>query len=158
MVLLIFLLLPAAPITAFGLTGYGLGGLARAGRTRTDRRAWLRSSAALLGAAAAAVYTWGLLGLAGAVLDAEDGGTDSSPLRPCRDPDRPERAIHVVDYSVRYVPLRFVCENKGGGGYAAGSVPGWVNPTALGLAVPAVALATAATYDRKRRAAPDPAA
>lgn len=113
---------------------------------------WLRSLAAILGAVAAALYTWGLLHVAGAVIDAEDGGADSSPLRPCRTPGQWERALHVVDYTVDYVPLRFVCETKGGGSYAAESVPGYVNPGVLGSVLAAAGCAGAAALDSKRRA------
>jgi len=151
MVLLLLLLIPAVPVLAAGLIGYGLGSLGRAGVRRADRLTWLRSTAALLGAAAAAVYTWGLLALAGATLDAEDHGVDSSPPRPCRTPGLFERAVHVVDYTVRYAPLRFVCRTSDGGSYVADAVPGYVNPAVLGLGAGAVACAGAGVVDGGRR-------
>ncbi|QKV96319.1 hypothetical protein HUT19_35245 [Streptomyces sp. NA02950] len=154
--MLLLLLLPAGLVTAFGLAGHGFSLLGRAGLRRTGRDARLRVLAALLGGAAAALYTWGLLLVAGAVLEAEDGGTDSSPLRPCRIPGQEERAQHVVDYSVSYVPLRFVCETTGGGSYAAESVPGYVNPAVLGFALAAVVSAGAATLESERRARTHP--
>ncbi|HET6354119.1 hypothetical protein [Streptomyces sp.] len=68
-----------------------------------------------------------------------------------------ERALHGVDYTVDYLPLRFVCETNGGGSYAAESVPGYVNPAVLG-SVPATAgCAGAAALESKRRAGEDPA-
>jgi hypothetical protein len=135
MVLALLFLIPAGLVLGFGLAGYGLGALARVGPRRADRRLRMRSAAALLAAGAVALYTFGLLLVASAVLDAEDGGTESSPLRPCRTPGQRERALHVVDYTVSYAPLRFVCETTGGGSYAANTVPGWLNPAVLGLAL-----------------------
>lgn len=61
----------------------------------------LRGFATLAGLVALVVYTWGLLHLAGAILEAEDGGTGSAPLPPCRGN---EQVVHVVDYSVSYLP------------------------------------------------------
>ncbi|MFC7307776.1 hypothetical protein ACFQVC_26575 [Streptomyces monticola] len=145
---LLVLFLPAGLISSLGLLGYGLGTLGRTGLRRADRRRRLRSGAALLGATAAAVYTWGLLHVAGAVLEAEDGGAGSSPLLPCRTPGQWERALTVVDYTVDYLPLRFVCETTDGGAYAAESVPDYVNPAALGLTLAAaVCLTVAATRE-----------
>src|SRR5690349_7146638 len=110
MAYLLLLLIPAAPILGLWFAGYGVGSLGRTGVRRAQRQVWLRSGAALLGAAAAALYTPGLFAVALSVLDAEDGGTDSPPLRPCRTAGQPERALTVVDYTVSYVPLDFVCE------------------------------------------------
>ncbi|WP_328927622.1 hypothetical protein OG429_25745 [Streptomyces sp. NBC_00190] len=157
MALLLLLLIPAGLVAAFGLFGYGLVTLGRTGRRRTGRPVWKRGLAALLAGVAAAFYTWGLLYVAGAVVDAEDGGTDSSPLRPCRTPGQWERALTVVDYTVDYVPLRFVCETTGGGRYAAESVPGYINPAALGFALAAAVCAGAAALESERRVREDPA-
>ncbi|WP_406270431.1 hypothetical protein OHT93_18665 [Streptomyces sp. NBC_00191] len=157
MVMLLLLFIPVGLVAAFAFVGYGFGSLGRAGHRRAGREVWLRSLAAILGAVAAALYTWGLLHVAGAVLDAEDGGADASPLRPCRTPGQWERALRVVDYTVDYVPLRFVCETKGGGSYAAESVPGYVNPAVLGSVLAAAACAGAAALESKRRAGEDPA-
>ncbi|MFJ8142164.1 hypothetical protein [Streptomyces sp. NPDC096013] len=114
----------------------------------------LRKLALAAGLAAFALYLWGLLCLLGAVVQAADGGADSSPVLPCRttngEADGPAdpRAAHVVDYSVDFVPLRFVCELTGGGSYATDTVPGYVNPvvgaltlTALGCWVAALVVA-----------------
>ncbi|MFG2980690.1 hypothetical protein ACGFYQ_05445 [Streptomyces sp. NPDC048258] len=156
MALLLLLLVPAGLVAGLGLLGYGFVTLGRVGRRRTGDRVWHRGLAALLGAVAVAFYTWGLLHVAGAVVDAEDGGTDSSPLRPCRTPGQWERALTVVDYTVDYVPLRFVCETTGGGRYAAESVPGYVNPAVLGFALAAVVCAGAAALESERRAPVEP--
>ncbi|MCH5676980.1 hypothetical protein [Streptomyces gilvus] len=44
----------------------------------------------------------------------------------------------MVDYTVSYVPLQFVCETRGGS-YAAATVPGFLNPAVLGLALASAA-------------------
>ncbi|MFF4431549.1 hypothetical protein ACFYZ4_20545 [Streptomyces sp. NPDC001513] len=149
MALLLLLLIPAAPVVALGLLGYGVATLGRRGRHR--------NVAALLGAVAAGLYTWGLLHVAGAVVEAEDGGASSSPLLPCRTPGQEERAAKVVDYSVDYVPLRFVCETTGGGSYAAESVPGYVNPAVAGLTLAAAVCAVVPALVSGRRGVKGPA-
>ncbi|GAA2628215.1 MULTISPECIES: hypothetical protein [Streptomyces] len=148
MALLLLPLLPILPLLALGLLGYGIATL---GRLR-----WHRTLAVLLGACAVGLYAWGLLHVAGAVLAAEDGGAGSSPILPCRTPGQDERASHVVDYTVDYVPLRFVCEMTGGGSYAAESVPGYVNPAVLGFALAAAVCAGAGAAEARRRARTDP--
>jgi hypothetical protein len=156
MAYLLLLLIPAGLVVPFAFAGYGFGTLGRVGLRHADRQVWLRSLAALLGAGAAALYAWGLLGVGGAVLDAEDGGTDSAPLRPCRTPGQWERALHVVDYTVDYVPLRFVCVTKDGGSYAAEAVPGYVNPGVVGFALAGVVCAGTAAFASQRRGAVEP--
>jgi hypothetical protein len=103
----------------------------------------LRGLAVLAGAGAVAAYVWGLLHLFGAVFEAEDGGASSAPILPCRGD---ERAVHVIDYSVGYLPLSFDCEMNGGGSYTAGVIPAYVNPAAVGLALAAVGCAVAAAW------------
>ncbi|MFD3454190.1 hypothetical protein ACFWVC_18690 [Streptomyces sp. NPDC058691] len=152
------LLVPAGLVSVLALAGYGLGTLGRSGVRGAGREVRLRCGAALLGACAVAMYTWGLLHVAGAVIEAEDGGTDSAPLRPCRSPGPWERALHVVDYRVEYVPLGFVCETKDGGSYTAASVPDYVNPAAAAFALGAVVCAGAAAVASERRAREVPAA
>ncbi|MEV8538458.1 hypothetical protein [Streptomyces sp. NPDC051572] len=99
----------------------------------------LRKLAIVAGLAAFALYLCGLLHVLGALVQAEDGGADSSPILPCRTTDGQEggpedpRAAQVVDYSVDFVPLRFVCEMTGGGSYVTDTVPGYVNPAVFGL-------------------------
>ncbi|MGY0023897.1 hypothetical protein [Streptomyces sp. cg35] len=144
-----FLVLIVALIAACSFLGFGVSTLGRA-----DRRAagW----AGLAAAAACALYAWGALHVAGAVMDAEDGGTGSAPLRPCR--SGPQVADPgYLGYHVDFVPLRFVCETKGGGEYVADTVPPYVNPALLGLAAVTVCLGAGATvaYERgeRRRAA-----
>ena len=104
----------------------------------------LRKLAFAAGLAAFALYLWGLLYVLGAILQAEDGGADSSPVLPCRTtngqiggPADP-RAAQVVDYSVDFVPLGFVCETTGGGSYVTNTVPGYVNPAVYGLVLAAL--------------------
>ncbi|MGY0486668.1 hypothetical protein [Streptomyces sp. WG-D5] len=116
------------------------------------RRDSLRGGAALAGAAALALYLWGLLGVVGAVLTAEDGGTDSSPVIPCRTGDM-DRDVHIVDYTVRYVPLGFVCETDDGRApYATSDVPAYVNPGAALFGLLGVAGAVAVGYRGELRA------
>jgi hypothetical protein len=147
-------LLLAAPVTFLGLLGYAFG---RAGAWRTGP-AVMRSLAALLAAAAVCCYGLGLLGLAATALDAEDGGADSAPLIPCRVPGEPHRADHVTGYTVRYVPLRFVCQTSDGHDYAAPGLPGWLTTSAAGLALASAALAgTAAARTRPPRTGAAPA-
>jgi len=134
------------------LVVHGVVTLLRIGLGRTGGRvAWVSLLAVFLAAAASGMYTWGLLHVGGAVMEAEDGGTDSSPLRPCRTPGQPHRAEKVVDYSVGFVPLRFVCERDDGGSYVADSVPGYVNPALLGLTLATAACAGGAALDARRR-------
>lgn len=118
-----------------------------------DRGALLRGLALFSCALALALYGWGLLQVLGAVLEAEDGGADSAPVRPCR---TAQSGAGVVDYRVDYVPLRFVCETEGGGSYATDDVPGYVNPGAFGFGLAGVLLAIGAGYEAElsaRRAA-----
>ncbi|MET8075830.1 hypothetical protein [Streptomyces sp. NPDC005303] len=130
-------------VTAFALLGYGGGRTADWFTHRAELPAALRGLAALTGAVAAAVYAWGLLCVGGAVLEAEDGGAGSSPILPCR---TDERAVHVIDYSVSFLPLSFVCETSDGGGYPADEVPGYVTPVAVILALAAVGCAVSSAY------------
>lgn len=95
-----------------------------------------------------------MLHVAGAVLAAEDGGTGSSPLLPCRESIPSEQALKVIDYDVDFVPLRFVCVTTDGTDYAAGSVPGHVNVVVYGCAVVAALCAGAAALEAGRRVRP----
>ncbi|WP_171168621.1 hypothetical protein [Streptomyces sp. I05A-00742] len=149
-------LVPAGLIFVFALAGYGLGTLGQAGLRSADRGRWLRSGTAVLGAGAVALYTWGLLHVAVAVWDAEDHGAGSSPSPSCRTPGQEERASAVVGYGVDYLPLRFLCETTGGGSYDPESVPGYVNPAALGFALATAVCAGAAALDARRRAGSGP--
>ncbi|MDF3150229.1 hypothetical protein PBV88_56110, partial [Streptomyces sp. T21Q-yed] len=102
-----------------------------------------------------ALYAWGLLAVCGAVMVAEDGGTDSAPPRSCRTAgwwERHQQGIEIVDYKVTYVPLGFVCETSDGGSYDNGDVPGYVNPAALGLALTAAGGAIGSGYASELRA------
>ncbi len=133
---------------ACGLLGFGGGRVADWFVRRAELPAALLGFAALAGAATAALYAWGLLYVGGAVLEAEDGGADSSPILPCR---ADERAAHVVDYSVSFLPLDFVCETGDGDSYRAGEVPGYVTPAAIGFALAAAGLAVASGYVSEAR-------
>ncbi|MEU8779712.1 hypothetical protein [Streptomyces sp. NPDC048606] len=134
MVPLLLLLVPAALVGTCFLLGSAFTGFVRAGSRGGGRGTRPRALAALLGACAAGCYAWGLLHVAGAVLETEDGGAGSSPPAPCRIPGREARAETFVDYAVTYVPLRFVCETADGGGYVGDSLPAYVNPVAFGFA------------------------
>ncbi|KKD02572.1 hypothetical protein [Streptomyces sp. WM6386] len=148
------LLFVIAAITAVALTGYGFGRLADHGLRRSGLPVILRSVAALAGAAAVALYALGLLGVIGAIMTAQDGGTDSAPPQSCRTPgwwERHEQGIEIVDWSVSYLPLGFVCETSDGGSYDNGDVPGYVNPAALGLALSAAGCAVGSGYATELR-------
>ncbi|MFJ9004563.1 hypothetical protein [Streptomyces canus] len=111
----------------------------------------LSGFATLAGLVALVMYTWGLLHLAGAFLEAEDGGTGSAPIPPCRGNEQVEQ---VIDYSVSWLPLSFDCEMQGGGSYPAEAIPGYVNPVAVGSALAAVgcAIASASVAELQTRA------
>ncbi|AQS70247.1 hypothetical protein [Streptomyces pactum] len=111
-----------------------------------------RVLAGCAGAAAAVLYAWGALCVAFAVMEAEDGGTGSAPLRPCRTSEHPELSARIVDYSASYLPLRFRCETADGDGYDSDNVPGYVNPGVAVLALTAAAGAVAAGYATESRA------
>ncbi|MFK4104537.1 hypothetical protein ACI2L1_31570 [Streptomyces sp. NPDC019531] len=149
MFLLVPLLILVLVVTACGFLGYGGGRTADWLARRAQLPTALRGFAALAGAMAALVYTWGLLYVVGAILEAEDGGTSSSPIMPCR---TDARAVHVVDYSVSFLPLSFVCETNDGGSYPADEVPGYVTPVAVGLALAAAGCAVSSAYVTELRA------
>lgn len=133
---------------ACALLGYGGGRVADWFVRRAQLPAALLGFAALAGAVAAALYAWGLLHVGGAILEAEDGGADSSPIVPCR---ADARAARVVDYSASFLPLDFVCETDDGDSYRAGEVPGYVSPAAVGFALAAAGLAVASGYVSEMR-------
>ncbi|MCF6524240.1 hypothetical protein [Streptomyces sp. JJ36] len=145
----------AGVAAVLGFLGYGIQTLVRHGVRRSGAVPVLRAGAAFAGAVATAVYLWGTLYVAGAVLEAEDGGAGSAPLPPCRIAGREEEVGHVIDYTVDFVPLRFFCETSDGGGYATHDVPGYVNPAAASLALTAASLAIAAGFASERRARTD---
>ncbi|MFE9132616.1 hypothetical protein [Streptomyces sp. NPDC007355] len=132
---MILVLLIVAALLCFGLAGYGFGRLGQIGVRRADRQTRLRCGAALAGAAAVAVYAWGLLNLGLAALTTDDSGTDAFPAGPCRTADAPE-AADVVGHRVEYLPPRYVCLRHGGD-YVTDVVPGFVGPGAAVLAATA---------------------
>src|SRR5690242_18064988 len=152
MAYLLLVLVPGGLVAAFAFVGYCFGTLGRIGPRQADRVVWLRALAALMGAATAVLYVWGLLHLVGAVMDAEENGTDSAPMRPCRTPGWEERAQDpgIVDYTVRYLPIRFVCETEDGDSYVTGAVPGYLNPGVLGFALAGAGCAGAARLVSRR--------
>ncbi|MER6859323.1 hypothetical protein [Streptomyces pilosus] len=152
---LALLLIPVLVGCCFGLVGYGVGAVADGLSGLKERHVALRGLAALCGAGAAALYAWGLLAVLGAVVEAEDGGTDSSPVRSCRTPGWEERAtagVEITGYRVGFAPLGFTCETSDGGSYDNGDVPGYVNPGLAGLALAATASAVSAGWFTERRA------
>ncbi|MFI9832010.1 hypothetical protein ACIHIX_30500 [Streptomyces sp. NPDC051913] len=155
MALLNLLFVVVAAVVAFALAGYGGGRIAERGVRRAELPTLLRGLGALAGAVAAALCAWGLLIVFGAVLTAEDGGTDSAPPQSCRTAgwwERHERGVEIVDYSVSYLPLGFVCETSDGGSYDNGDVPGYLNPALLGFALSGAGCVIAAGYVSEMRA------
>jgi hypothetical protein len=153
--LLILLFVVVAVIVAVGLCGYGGRTLSDHGLRRASAPVVLRGLAALAGAGACALYAWGLLAVCGAVMEAEDGGTDSSPPRSCRTAgweERHQQGIEIVGHKVTYLPLGFVCETSDGGSYDTGDVPGYVNPAVLCLALAAAGGAIGSGYVSELRA------
>ena len=115
----------------------------------SERSGRLRAVALLVGAAAVALYAWGLLHLGYAVMRAEDGGAGSSPVEPCREAG-PQVASLVVGYDVSFLPLRFECRLSGGGAYVTSSVPGYVNPGTAGLGLVAATCGVLASTTARR--------
>jgi hypothetical protein len=107
-------------------------------------KGWQRVAARLAGSGALSLYVWGMLHVLGAVMQAEDGGTGSFPLGPCREAGD-QIASRVVGYDVGYVWLRFDCRLSDGGTYTTSAVPGYVNPAAALLGVTALVLAAVPT-------------
>ncbi|MFC8344424.1 hypothetical protein [Streptomyces sp. NPDC057280] len=151
MALLNLLFVLVAAVVAVALAGYGFGQLTERG----EPPALLRALGALAGAVAAALCAWGLLIIVGAVVTAQDGGTDSAPPQSCRTAgwwERHQRGVEIVDYSVSYLPLGFVCETSGGGSYDNGDVPGYLNPALLGFALAGAGCVISAGYVSEMRA------
>lgn len=151
MFLVLLLLVLIAVVTAVGLAGHGASVLGSRRARGRAAGAPLHALAAFAGAAAVAMYAWGLLLVAGAEMSS-DGGADSAPAPPCRMPGYEERALHVVGRSVSFLPLGFVCETSDGGDYTSEDVPGYVNPAVAVLALSAAASAVAAGYATELRA------
>ncbi|WP_235614539.1 hypothetical protein [Streptomyces ambofaciens] len=158
----LLLLLMVAVVTAvvlgrgagtYGRRPYLAAGPAAAAARRPPRAgAPFRAVAAVAGAGAVLLYAWGALCVGFAVMQAEDGGTGSSPMPPCRSGVSPEQAGRVIDYEASLLPPRFRCETTDGGGYDSAEVPGYAGPGAAVLALTAVAGAVAAGWATGRRA------
>ena len=114
------------------------------------QRGWRRVIALLACSGAVSMYVWGMLHVLGAVMQAEDGGTGSSPLGPCREAGD-QIASHVVGYDVGYVWLRFDCRLSDGGTYTTSAVPGYVNPATALLGLTAFVLAAVPAERANRR-------
>ncbi|MFG2295861.1 hypothetical protein [Streptomyces sp. NPDC048603] len=143
----LLLLVPACLILPFVLAVRAVRVLALAGGPgRADSRAWLRTAGLAQAAIAVGAYGWGLLHVTGAVVSAEDGGTNSLPLQPCRTPGWEYRGEAIAGYRVEYLPLRFVCEAEDIGDYPT-SVPGYVNPVFFALGFGAVVCLTVAALE-----------
>ncbi|MFD8566305.1 hypothetical protein [Streptomyces sp. NPDC059639] len=141
----------AVVVTGFALLLTGSGLLFRSARREGEHGPLLQAFAVVAAGLAALMYAWGMLFVAGAVVSAEGGGTDSAPLRPCRSLGQ-EVAFHTVGYDVDYVPLRFVCVTSDGGHHPADAVPGYVNPALAVLGLTAAGLGAWAAVESERRA------
>ncbi|MFD5573560.1 hypothetical protein [Streptomyces cadmiisoli] len=142
---LLLLLLVIGVVTAVGLSGYAFGTIAGHGVRRASRPARLRFLAALTGAGAAALYTWGALHVLGGDIAAGDGGAGSAPIRPCLEAGGPERGARTLRTSVSVIPIRLVCHTSTGERYTA-AVPGYVNPAVAVLSLSGAVLAVGAGY------------
>lgn len=125
----------AGPITAAILAVRGFGAVRK--NRGNPRRGWLRMAALLAGSGAVSVYVWGMLHVTWAVMEAEDGGTGSSPLIPCREAGVPI-IDHVRGYDVDFIPLRFQCQLDDGTAYTTSDVAAYVTPAAALLGLTAV--------------------
>jgi len=121
---------------------------------RHSRAELLRAGAILALGVAVGVYTWGMGHVLLAVMNAEDGGTGSSPLLPCRGEAAPEMVSQVVDYRVGWVPLRFQCLLSDGRSYTTSAVPWYVNPVAWTFGVAGVAGLVAPAVSARRSSRP----
>jgi hypothetical protein len=148
--LVLLLVVLVAVVSAVGLTGHGAGVLAARRARGSGAGPVLHALAAFAGAAAVAAYAWGLLHVTGAVMES-GGGAGSAPAPPCRMPGHEERAARVIDQSVSFLPLGFVCETTDGADYTSDDVPGYVNPATAVLALTAVASAVGAGYATELR-------
>jgi hypothetical protein len=113
-------------------------------RARRRRERVLRGLASVAAAATIAVYTWGVLSMF------QD---ESSATIGCQ---RVAGAAHVDDvsgYETSFIPLHFGCRVDGVG-TIEGFVPGFVNPTALTLALVTALLLAQARQARNEAPVP----
>jgi hypothetical protein len=133
----IVLLIPAVSAVAVPtLFGYGIAVLVR-GRRRRDRV--LRGLVALAAAATIAVYAWGALHM----IQDQTSANDT-----CQQAVGPAHAGDISAYETSLIPLHFACRVDGAGSYEP-FVPGFVNPTALALALLTCLLAAAAQQAKR---------
>ncbi|HLL37142.1 MAG TPA: hypothetical protein VK545_25370 [Streptomyces sp.] len=144
------LLLVVCAVAVVGFLGYG-GQTFAGGLRRQSLPEVLRGGAAIAAAVAAGAYGWGLLGVSGAVMQAQDGGTGSAPVQACRTPGQ-QADGQVTGYHVDWVPLGFVCETSDGGSHGSGDVPAYVNPVAFGAGLAAAGGAVCSAYAVELRA------
>jgi hypothetical protein len=141
----LLLILFFGSLATLGLAAYAVTLVARHGIRRSGTPVTLRYLAAFAAAGAVAVYTWGALHL---LID------ETAADQACKDAVGAAQAADVDRYETSLVPLRFGCHVSGGGTYEA-AVPGYVNPTVLGLALLAIILAIFAALDSSGRSASD---
>ncbi|WP_282795734.1 hypothetical protein [Streptomyces sp. CC224B] len=108
------------------------------------KSAYVRSAAGWAWAAAAGVYTWGVLHLF--LLD------DAAQSRACA---KATGTARFTGYEPSYIPLHFGCRTRDGRTVEA-VIPAYVNPSALFLTVCAVVLTGfAIAHSRERHPCPD---
>ncbi|WP_406021328.1 hypothetical protein OH802_19915 [Nocardioides sp. NBC_00850] len=120
--------------------------------TWTVPGAALRALGLLAGGLALGMYAWGLVHVAGAWLDAADGGTSSSPPPPCRDHLDKARALQVAGYDVDVIPPGFSCELTDGTSVEIPVVPAYVTPAVMALGAIAVVSLVASGRTQSRTA------
>jgi hypothetical protein len=112
----------------------------------------LRALGLLAGGLALGTYAWGLFHVAGAWLDAADGGTSSSPPPPCRDHLDKARALQVAGYDLDAIPPGFSCELTDGTSVEIPVVPAYVTPAVMALGAIAVVSLVASSRTQSRTA------
>ncbi|MEU2562484.1 hypothetical protein ABZ626_24555 [Streptomyces longispororuber] len=144
----VLLLVGSGLVIVPALVVYAIRQLVRA-RTRsqspsTSRSAYVKSAAGWAWAAAAGVYTWGVLHLF--LLD------DAAQSRACA---KATGTARFTGYEPSYIPLHFGCRTRDGRTVEA-VIPAYVNPSALFLTVCAVVLTGfAIAHSRERHPCPD---
>ncbi|MFF9900646.1 hypothetical protein [Streptomyces longispororuber] len=148
----VLLLVGSGLVVVPALVVYAIRQLVRA-RTRSpsqspprsrSQSAYVKSAAGWAWAAAAGVYTWGVLHLF--LLD------DAAQSRACA---KATGTARFTGYEPSYIPLHFGCRTRDGRTVEA-VIPAYVNPSALFLTVCAVVLTGfAIAHSRERHPCPD---
>ncbi|MEV8548902.1 hypothetical protein AB0L04_03545 [Streptomyces glaucescens] len=144
MVYMSLLLLLVCALAVFGFLGYG-GQTFAGGLRRRSAPEVVRGGAALAAAVAAGAYGWGLVGVAGVLVEARDGGTGSAPVHACRTPGG-QTDGQVTGVRVDWLPLGVVCETGDGGSHGSGAVPACVTPLVLAFGPAAAGGAVCSAY------------